>query len=189
MARFGRVAPELDMEVGETVGVPTGPPRSVLVTGGAGFIGCALSPHLVHGSSEVVAVDNLLAQVHPEGRRPADLAAEVDFVHGDVTDPELWDSLLARTRPQVVLHLAAETGTAQSLTESTRHALTNVVGTTTMLDAFVRNDAMPEHIVLTSSRAVYGEGAWRGPDGAVFNPPPRSHAQLDRVEAWLDDTA
>jgi dTDP-L-rhamnose 4-epimerase len=81
-----------------------------------------------------------------------------------------------------VLHLAAETGTAQSLTESTRHALTNVVGTTTMLDAFVRNDAMPQHIVLTSSRAVYGEGAWRGADGVVFNPPPRSHAQLDRAE-------
>lgn len=170
------------MEVGETVGVPTSPPQSVLVTGGAGFIGCALSPHLVERSSAVIAVDNLLDQVHPEGIRPAALAEGVELVRGDVTDAAVWDSILERTRPSVVLHLAAETGTAQSLTESTRHAMTNVVGTTTMLDAFVRHEAMPEHIVLTSSRAVYGEGAWRGSDGTVFNPPPRSHAQLDRAE-------
>ena len=63
------------------------------------------------------------------------------------------------------MHLAAETGTAQSLTESTRHAMTNVVGTTAMLDAFVRHDALPEHVVLASSRAVYGEGPWRDADG------------------------
>jgi dTDP-L-rhamnose 4-epimerase len=161
---------------------------AVIVTGGAGFIGCALSPHLVEGTSAVLAVDNLLDQVHPGGVRPPELAAGVELVRGDVTDAELWDSILERTRPSLVLHLAAETGTAQSLTESTRHALTNVVGTTTMLDAFVRHDAMPEHIVLTSSRAVYGEGAWRGSDGAVFNPPPRSHAQLDRAEWDHRDT-
>ena len=64
-----------------------------------------------------------------------------------------------------MVHLAAETGTAQSLTESTRHATTNVVGTTAMLDAFVRHDALPRHVVLTSSRAVYGEGPWRAADG------------------------
>jgi dTDP-L-rhamnose 4-epimerase len=180
--RFARVALRLDMEVGERVGVPTSPPQSVLVTGGAGFIGCALSPHLVESSSELIAVDNLLDQVHPGGVRPAALAEGVELVLGDVTDAALWDSILERTRPSVVIHLAAETGTAQSLTESTRHAMTNVVGTTTMLDAFVRHQAMPEHIVLSSSRAVYGEGAWRGTDGAVFNPPPRSHAQLDRAE-------
>jgi dTDP-L-rhamnose 4-epimerase len=136
----------------------------------------------VSHSSEVIAVDNLLAQVHPDGVRPAALADGVELVRGDVTDAAVWDSILERARPSVVLHLAAETGTAQSLTESTRHALTNVVGTTTMLDAFVRHDAMPQHIVLTSSRAIYGEGAWRASDGTVFNPAPRSHVQLERAE-------
>ncbi|MDX6373879.1 MAG: dTDP-L-rhamnose 4-epimerase [Nocardioidaceae bacterium] len=151
----------------------------MLVTGGAGFIGCALAPHLSERGLPVVAVDSLLDQVHPGGQRPAALPEQVELVVGDVADPAVWDELLARFRPELVVHLAAETGTAQSLTESTRHAMTNVVGTTAMLDAFVRHQALPEHVVLTSSRAVYGEGPWRTADGSVFEPAPRSHAQLD----------
>ena len=51
-----------------------------------------------------------------------------------------------------------------------------------MLDAFVRHDALPSHVVLTSSRAVYGEGPWQAEDGTVFAPPPRSHAQLEAAQ-------
>jgi dTDP-L-rhamnose 4-epimerase len=64
------------------------------------------------------------------------------------------------------------------LTEATRHAHVNVVGTTTMLDALSRHDMRPSHMLLASSRAVYGEGAWRDVDGTVFYPPPRSHDVL-----------
>jgi dTDP-L-rhamnose 4-epimerase len=81
------------------------------------------------------------------------------------------------------VHLAAETGTAQSLTESTRHTSVNVVGTSQMLDAFVRAGALPQHIILASSRAIYGEGAWRSREGEDFYPPPRSHERLERC-AW-----
>src|SRR5690606_31498823 len=102
---------------------------------------------------------------HPSPERPADLAEGVELVVGDVTDATVWDSLLVGVTPDVVVHLAAETGTGQSLAESTRHALTNVVGTTQMLDALLRHSALPRRIVLSSSRAVYGEGAWRGADG------------------------
>ena len=151
----------------------------MLVTGGAGFIGCALAPRLLERGLPVLAVDNLLEQVHPGQARPAALPEQVDLVLGDVADPAVWDDVLARVRPELVVHLAAETGTAQSLTESTRHATTNVVGTTAMLDAFVRHDALPQHVVLTSSRAVYGEGPWQAADGSVFEPAPRSHAQLE----------
>ena len=127
----------------------------------------------------MVAVDNLLAPGPPRtGRVPPPCPSEVELVVGDVADRDVWDELLARVRPELVVHLAAETGTAQSLTESTRHAPTNVVGTTAMLDAFVRHEALPEHVVLTSSRAIYGEGPWQAADGTVFEPAPRSHAQL-----------
>ncbi|QIG46117.1 NAD-dependent epimerase/dehydratase family protein [Nocardioides anomalus] len=160
----------------------SGQSRAVLVTGGAGFIGCALAPQLLELGLPVVAVDNLLEQVHPGRARPAALPEQVGLVEGDVADPHVWDELLSRVRPELVVHLAAETGTAQSLTESTRHATTNVVGTTTMLDALVRHDAFPNHVVLTSTRAVYGEGPWRAADGSVFSPPPRSHAQLEAAE-------
>lgn len=160
----------------------SGPTPAVLVTGGAGFIGCALAPHLLARGLPVLAVDNLLGQVHPERARPGALPDAVQLIEGDVADAEVWDDVLVRVRPRLVVHLAAETGTAQSLTESTRHARTNVVGTTAMLDAFVRHEAVPEHIVLTSSRAVYGEGSWEAQDGTVFEPDPRSHAQLEAAQ-------
>jgi dTDP-L-rhamnose 4-epimerase len=89
------------------------------------------------------------------------------------------DSLLRVARPDVVIHLAAETGTGQSLTESSRHGSVNVVGTTNLLDACTRSGVIPETIVLTSSRAVYGEGAWVDEsDGSVFHPDQRSPENL-----------
>lgn len=154
-----------------------------LVTGGAGFIGTAMSADLARRFERVVALDSLHPQVHAVAERPAALAPEVELVVGDVTDPAVWDRLLADVRPDVVVHLAAETGTGQSLTESTRHATTNVVGTTQMLDGLRRNDALPGRIVLSSSRAVYGEGAWRRlPDGEMFYPGQRTAEILDRSQ-------
>jgi dTDP-L-rhamnose 4-epimerase len=80
----------------------------------------------------------------------------------------------------VVVHLAAETGTAQSLAESTRHAYTNVVGTTVMLDGLMRHKAIPRRLVLASSRAVYGEGAWKhNGSEELFYPGQRSIEQLE----------
>jgi len=153
---------------------------TVLVTGGAGFIGTALAPLLVRDFDRVVALDVLHPQVHARRERPAGLDEAVELVVGDVTDATVWDGLLAAARPDVVVHLAAETGTGQSLTESTRHAAANVVGTTQMLDAFVRHDATPERVVLTSSRAVYGEGAWQDErTGDVVYPAQRTRASLE----------
>lgn len=149
-----------------------------LVTGGAGFIGCALSSHLADRFDHVIALDSLLPQVHPGGERPSRLDHRVELVVGDVADPATWDALLAQFKPEVVLHLAAETGTGQSLTESSRHATANVLGTTTMLDALRRHEAVPKRLVLSSSRAVYGEGAWRTTNGEIFYPGPRPLAML-----------
>lgn len=154
--------------------------QTVLVTGGAGFIGCAMAPALLATFDRVVALDNLHPQIHPSAQRPADLADGVELVVGDVTDATAWDDLLVTVRPDVVVHLAAETGTGQSLAEATRHAMVNVVGTTTMFDALLRHDALPRRIVLSSSRAVYGEGAWRRTDGTVFHPGQRTAEILER---------
>ncbi len=151
-----------------------------LVTGGAGFIGCAISTALADSFKRVIAIDNLHPQVHPDRVRPTALDPRVELMVADTTDAAFWDGLLATLRPNVVIHLAAETGTGQSLTEGTRHAHVNVVGTTTMLDALVRHEALPERIALTSSRAVYGEGAWADPTtGAVRYPGQRSKAMLE----------
>lgn len=155
------------------------PLGTVLVTGGAGFIGCALSHALVAEANRWVVLDNLHPQIHPSTERPADLHERAELVVGDVTSDSDWDEILKSVRPDTVFHLAAETGTAQSLNEASRHAEVNVVGTTAMLDAFSRVGHVPRHTILTSSRAVYGEGTWRRTDGTTFTPGQRTHAQLE----------
>lgn len=149
-----------------------------VVTGGAGFIGCALSAQISQRFERVIVLDNLHPQIHAEPVRPAALHPSVEFRRADITDASVWNELLATTKPRLIVHLAAETGTGQSLTESSRHAHVNVLGTTTMLDALSRHECVPEQIVLSSSRAVYGEGSWRRSDGSVFYPEQRKLDQL-----------
>lgn len=156
--------------------------KTVLVTGGAGFIGCALSQRLAAAATRWVVIDNLHPQVHAGQQRPGDLHDAAELIVADVTDPAAWDALLANTKPDIVIHLAAETGTAQSLAQASRHAKVNVVGTTEMLDAFSRAELEPEHILLSSSRAVYGEGEWKRTNGEHFLPGMRTHAQFEAGE-------
>ncbi|MFF2273362.1 NAD-dependent epimerase/dehydratase family protein [Agromyces sp. NPDC058136] len=159
-----------------------GPPMSrlgtVIVTGGAGFIGSALSQRLAATADRWVVIDSLHPQVHAERVRPASLADAAELVIADAASAPAWDELLADVRPDTIIHLAAETGTAQSLDEATRHAVANVVATTSMLDALGRAGVVPERFVLSSSRAVYGEGDWRTADGTFVRPGMRSHDQL-----------
>jgi dTDP-L-rhamnose 4-epimerase len=149
---------------------------SVLVTGGAGFIGSALAHRLVEAGYDVAVMDVLHPQVHA-GRRAIDLPPSVRLFTGDVTHAPDWDAVLRLFQPSQIVHLAAETGTAQSLTQATRHGSVNVVGTAQLLDALSRSAFVPDQFVLASSRAVYGEGAWQC-GKQVFYPGPRSHAQL-----------
>jgi len=161
--------------------------HSCLVTGGAGFIGCALSPKLASEFESVVVVDNLHPQIHATRARPAALHEDCELIVGDVCTPSVWDQVLDRFKPDVIVHLAAETGTGQSLSEATRHAHTNVVGTTVMLDALMRHKAIPNRLVLTSSRAVYGEGAWRRrQNDELFYPGQRSLQQLSQGQWDFD---
>ena len=151
---------------------------SVLITGGAGFIGTRLGAALLAESWRVVVLDVLHPQVHTDGAWPAELSTAVERHRTDVTDADGVEEVVRTVRPNVVVHLAAETGTGQSLTEATRHGNVNVVGTTTLMDAMTRSRHLPRHVLLASSRAVYGEGRWRERSGAPFYAPARSPEQL-----------
>jgi dTDP-L-rhamnose 4-epimerase len=158
----------------------------LLITGGAGFIGTRLLHSVVAkwGSVDAVVLDNLHPQVH--GKQPAmpELPDGVRLVRGDVQDPSAWDALLTEFVPTIVVHLAAETGTGQSLRESARHAGVNVNGTAQLMDAFTRFGVYPSKVILASSRAVYGEGMWRSADGSTFYGQSRGPEQLRRGE-WV----
>lgn len=159
-----------------------------VVTGGAGFIGLSIIDGLLERFSRVIIIDIMHPQVHQSSMPPSLYREQIEFIHADIADPETWNNLLTHTHPALIVHLAAETGTGQSLTESFRHTHNNVSGTAVMLDAFVRHNVIPKRILLASSRAVYGEGAWRKNDGTIYYPGQRTRAQLARADWDFPDS-
>jgi len=152
----------------------------VLITGGLGFIGTKLVERL-HGSCEILIVDNLHPQVHQDRSAVESVPSGIEVLEVDVADQDGMRQAAA-FHPDLVFHLAAETGTGQSLLQSRRHAEVNVVGTATLLDA-LSADRLPSRVVLPSSRAVYGEGHWESRAGSVELATARSSGQL-REGIW-----
>ncbi len=153
----------------------------VLVTGGAGFIGTALAQGWAKRTAAWIAYDSMLEQVHGTQVIP-DLPENASFIRGDVRDAKLLAEVVADVRPDVVIHLAAETGTGQSLDLPSRHTDVNVTGTARLLEALDSAEVRPRKLVLASSRAVYGEGGWLTAEGVVEQPLGRSLEMLARGE-------
>lgn len=156
----------------------------VLITGGAGFIGQHLARELVGAAHEVVGLDNLHPQVHhdPEGARTA-FPGEV--LVADVADEAAW-ALVGTV--DAVVHLAAETGTGQSMYEQERYHRVNVEGTR-LAGGFAARLGVP--LISMSSRAVYGDGT---ADRPSFEDDPHHPVSVygetkSLAEAALVDTA
>lgn len=148
-------------------------PSSVLITGGAGFIGAHLAAELLSHGVRVRVVDVLDPQVHEDGARPRYLDPEVELVEGDVRDASAVRRALRGV--DAVCHFASAVGVGQSMYEIARYTSVNDVGTAVLLEAIAESDV--EQILLASSMSIYGEGATRGPDGPV-DPPDRTAEQL-----------
>jgi dTDP-L-rhamnose 4-epimerase len=104
------------------------------------------------------------------------LRQSVDLIVGDVRDPRTcWRALAGRSH---VLHLAAETGTGQSVYSTARYADANVLGTAVLCDALARHRSTLETVVVASSRALYGEGRALCTEHGAVDPPHRRHADL-----------
>ena len=153
---------------------------NVLITGGAGFIGTHLSRRLLREGHAVTVLDSFLPQVHGDAADLApDLVGDVRLVRADVRDADALGSALSGQ--DAVVHLAAETGTGQSMYEVQRYQDVNVGGTAALLDRLV-NDASLDvgRVVVASSRAIYGEGAYRCPEHGTVYPEGRDAEQLQR---------
>lgn len=158
---------------------------SVLVTGGAGFIGSHLVDALLGQGYHVRVFDALEPQVHgplaEQARWPTYCAPEAEYILGDVRDR----SALARAVEGIdlVFHFAAATGVGQSMYQIAKYFEVNVQGTANLLDILANDPNRVCKLILSSSRAVYGEGAYQCETCGLVHPPVRSPAQLD-AKQW-----
>ncbi len=151
----------------------------VLVTGGAGFIGQRLCRGLLQHGFRVRVLDNFSDQVHAHRELPADIRGQVELIRGDVRNRA--DVVQALSGIDVLVHLAAETGTGQSMYKIAHYFDVNVQATALLLDVLQNEPVAPEcrSLIVASSRAIYGEGAFTcSLHGLVF-PGERLNADLE----------
>lgn len=133
----------------------------VLITGGMGFIGLNLAKALLGKATKIILMDNLSAQIHgviPHLDDPVLKNENVSLVRGDVTNAADLASVISEV--DAIVHLAAETGTGQSMYQIAHYNNVNSQGTALLLDALQKLPNSVKKIVLASSRSVYGEGAF-----------------------------
>jgi len=152
----------------------------VLITGGAGFIGSRLALRLAGDGHEVTVFDNFLTQVHGPAPERSPLYERLDaatrLLRGDVTDRKGLSAALKGQ--EAVVHLAAETGTGQSMYQIERYSSVNIGGTSLLLDILANSDHAVRRVVIASSRSIYGEGRYRAPAGNYVYPPHRSESDM-----------
>ncbi len=137
--------------------------NKILITGGAGFIGSNTALKLVSQGHKVVVLDNLSPQIHgnnPDTTSPLyqSIKGKVKFIKGSVTSREDWIKALEGV--DTVLHLAAETGTGQSMYEIEKYVNANIGGTAILLDILTNEKTNVKRVVVAESRAIYGEGRY-----------------------------
>ncbi len=151
----------------------------VLITGGAGFIGTHLARRLLHRGHTITILDNFSPQIHGDGQDLApDLRREVHLIRGDVRDVQVWEKALPGQ--EAVVHLAAETGTGQSMYCVRHYTDVNMGGTSTLAELLLTGKYPVKSLVVASSRAVYGEGAYLCGDHGMVYPGARKVADMER---------
>lgn len=137
--------------------------EKILITGGAGFIGSNLALALLKRGHQVTVLDNLSEQIH--GKNPEETSSlylsikdKVHFIKGTVACRETLQKAIANNT--VIVHLAAETGTGQSMYEIQHYTDVNIGATALLLDILTNEKHSVKKVVVASSRAIYGEGKY-----------------------------
>ncbi|MDT7952187.1 MAG: NAD-dependent epimerase/dehydratase family protein [Acetobacteraceae bacterium] len=135
--------------------------KRVLVTGGAGFIGCHVVRMLTHRGYEVRVLDSLIDQVHGDVAARNPILNEVELIRADVRDLDRVTAALDGV--DSVIHLAAEVGVGQSMYAIDRYVSVNDGGTAVLFQALIERPVA--RVVVASSMSIYGEGLYRSAAG------------------------
>lgn len=153
---------------------------TVLITGGAGFIGSHLADELLKSGYKVRALDNLSPQVHgSNAQRPDYLHPDVELLIGDVRNPDAVRNALKGV--DFVFHYAAMVGVGQSMYEIANYTEVNNGGTAVLLEALIEKPV--RKLVVASSMSIYGEGLYQTANGQVVPGHERPLEQL-RAGDW-----
>lgn len=153
--------------------------KNVLITGGAGFIGSNLALKLVEKGYKVTVLDNLSEQIHgTNSDLLQSIEGKVTFIKGDVRNRADWQKALLHQH--IVVHLAAETGTGQSMYEVQKYVDVNINGTAIFLDYLVNEKHSVEKVIIASSRAIYGEGKYKCVEHGLIYPDERLEKDLSK---------
>lgn len=156
--------------------------KLILITGGAGFIGSHTADALLSRGYGIRVLDCLDPQIHgAQWKPPAYLDPRIELLVGDVRNRE--DVVSALAGVDAVLHFAAQTGVGQSMYDIHSYCDVNISGTAMLLDVLANTEHRVEKIVLSSSRAVYGEGSGHCTVCGVVHPSARSRGQLE-AKKW-----
>lgn len=158
---------------------------TVLITGGAGFIGSHVAAELIRAGYHVRVLDSLVTQVHGERpERPEYLHPDAEFVLGDVRNAEMVDEALSGV--DAVYHFVALVGVGQSMYQVAEYTSVNNSGTAVLLERLVKQPV--SKLVVASSMSVYGEGLYLKPNGEPYLHAIRSPEQL-KLRQWEMKTA
>ena len=157
--------------------------KKILITGGAGFIGSRLVKKLHELNYRITILDNLSPQIHGIVPDIASLFGDqagrsMRFIKGDVTSRDDWEAALEGQ--QIVVHLAAETGTGQSMYQIEHYTHVNIGGTALLLDILANSKHSVEKVVVASSRAIYGEGKYASKEFGIVYPGHRKAEDMKR---------
>jgi Nucleoside-diphosphate-sugar epimerases len=157
--------------------------KNVLITGGSGFIGAEIVNQLYNeGEWNITVLDSMTEQIHGKNWQNSYLYKSIEgkckFTKGSVCDLEIVQDAVKDA--EVVLHLAAETGTGQSMYQINQYNGTNVMGTSNLLQAIsiLGSESKVKKIILSSSRSVYGEGKYECPKCGVIYPDGRNKEKM-----------
>ena len=166
--------------------------EKILITGGAGFIGSNLALALLKRGHQVTVLDNLSEQIHgknPEETSPLYLSIKdkVRFIKGTVACRETLQKAIADNT--IIVHLAAETGTGQSMYEIQHYTDVNIGATALLLDILTNEKHLVKKIVVASSRAIYGEGKYYNKTKNTFvYPLQRTDDDMQKGDFEVKDT-